>query len=87
MSYTLSDSDDLDDDNVETLISSNRARRDIALRAAKPRDKTLSDAVKDMIRDAAKADAQVDVFNRRSRASCSSTTGCSNRSAAFTTTT
>jgi RIO kinase 1 len=63
MSYTLSDSNDLDDDNVENLISSNRARRDIALRAAKPRDKTLSDAVKDMIRDAAKADAQVDVFN------------------------
>ena len=52
-----------DDDNVESLITSNRARRDISMRAALPRDKTLSDTVKDMLRDAQKSEAQVDVFN------------------------
>lgn len=57
---------DSDDDFVTdaaALVSSNRARRDMTRRAKQPRDKSLSGAVKEMMREAAKAEAQVDVFN------------------------
>ncbi len=62
-SKQLDDFDDNENDTLEGLITSNRARRDISMRAAKPRDKTLSDTVKDMLRDAQKTESQVDVFN------------------------
>ena len=59
--------DDIDDDfeidDPAALIASNRARRDIARKNSAPRDKSLSGAVKEMVREAAKAEAQVDVFN------------------------
>jgi RIO kinase 1 len=57
---------DIDDDFIDdaaALLASNRARRDLTRRSKAPRDKSLSGAVKEMIREAARADAQVDVFN------------------------
>ena len=55
--------EDFEIDDATTLIASNRTRRDIARKNSSPRDKSLSGAVKEMLRDAAKAEAQVDVFN------------------------